>query len=139
MATKWGEMWILEGDSNSKFFHLANGCRRRKKILSLEHEGETVTNPTQIQSTIYSFYKRLFGSQPPSTLRLGEEIWQNKYRLDRSDVEELTKPFTEEEVKRVVFDMKENTAPSPDGFSVTFYKHFWETIKGELMELIHDF
>ena len=107
--------------------------------MSLEHEGETVTNPTQIQSTIYSFYKRLFGSQPPSTLRLGEEIWQNKYRLDRSDVEELTKPFTEEEVKRVVFDMKENTAPSPDGFSVTFYKHFWETIKGEMMELIHDF
>ena len=39
----------------------------------------------------------------------------------------------------MVFDMKENTTPCPDGFSVSFYKHCWEIIKGELMELIHDF
>ena len=40
----------------------------------------------------------------------------------------------------MVFDTKEHTAPGPDGgFSVSFYKHCWEIIKGELMELIYDF
>lgn len=35
--------------------------------------------------------------------------------------------------------MKENTTPGPDGLGVSFYKNFWETVKGELMEMINDF
>ena len=35
--------------------------------------------------------------------------------------------------------MKENTAPGPNGFGVTFYKKCWNLIKGELMEMINDF
>ena len=99
-----------------------------------------LTDPAQIQTTTYAFYKKLFEIHPPSTLRLAEEVWHNSCRMDPADIEELTKPFTEEEVKRVVFDTKEHTAPGPDGgFSVSFYKHCWEIIKGELMELIYDF
>jgi len=40
-----GEKWTLEGDANTGFFHLAaNGRRRKKQILSLEHEGTNVTD-----------------------------------------------------------------------------------------------
>jgi len=35
--------------------------------------------------------------------------------------------------------MKENTAPGPDGFGVSFYKNCWGIIKGKFMELINDF
>jgi hypothetical protein len=35
--------------------------------------------------------------------------------------------------------MKENTAPGPDGFGVSFYKHCWDTVKPELMKMINDF
>ena len=35
--------------------------------------------------------------------------------------------------------MKENSAPGPDGFSVSFYKQCWEVIKGDLMNMINDF
>ena len=35
--------------------------------------------------------------------------------------------------------MKENTAPGPDRFSVTFYEQCWEIVKGDLMRMIHDF
>jgi hypothetical protein len=35
-----GEKWVLEGDDNTTFYHLiANDRRRKKLILSLEHEG----------------------------------------------------------------------------------------------------
>lgn len=49
------------------------------------------------------------------------------------------RPFIEEEERKTVFDMKENTTPSPDGFGVSFYKRCWNTIKGEIMDLINDF
>ena len=48
------------------------------------------------------------------------EVWENSRKLTEEDNELLCRPFTEEEVKRAVFDMKENTAPRPDGFGVTF-------------------
>lgn len=63
--------------------------------------------------------------------------------LSNEDNEELTKPFTEEEeeeeVKKVIFSMKENSAPGPDGFGVCFYKNCWGSIKEEIMEMVNDF
>ena len=60
-----GEKWILEGDNNTNFCHLtANGRRRKKSILSLENEGENITDPKLIKDAIYEFYKKLFGKQP---------------------------------------------------------------------------
>ena len=70
---------------------------------------------------------------------MGEDVWRNNSRLSQADNIELTRAFTEEEVRKVVFDMKDNTAPGPDGFRVTFYKSCWESIKTEFMEMVNDF
>jgi hypothetical protein len=35
--------------------------------------------------------------------------------------------------------MKHNKAPEPDDFPAEFYQIFWETNKGDLMALFHDF
>ena len=70
---------------------------------------------------------------------MGEDLWRNNGRLSQADNIELTRPFTEEEVRKVVFDMKDNTAPGPDGFGVTFYMSCWESIKTEFMEMVNDF
>jgi hypothetical protein len=137
---KGGEKWILEGDNNTTFFHLVANGRRRKKIIScIENEGVNVTDPEQIQKTIYEFYKKLFGKQPERNVTLGGGTWQQTGRLTPEENEGLTRPFTEEEVRKCVFDMKENTAPGPDGFSVTFYRKCWAMIKTELMGMVNDF
>jgi hypothetical protein len=135
-----GEKWILEGDRKTEFFHLAaNGRRRKKTILSLEQGDDVTTDPRQIRGIIYNFYKQLFGSQDRTKIRLSEEAWRLRGRLTLEDNEELTRPFLEEEVRNVVFGMKENSAPGPDGLSVCFYKSCWEIIKGELMGMVNDF
>jgi hypothetical protein len=47
--------------------------------------------------------------------------------------------FTEEEVKKAVFESYAEGAPGPDGLSFMFYQHFWDFIKGNLMEMFDDF
>ena len=47
----------------------------------------------------------------------------------------LIAPFTEEEVRKAVFQMEHNKAPGPDGFPAEFYQNFWEIIKSDLMEM----
>jgi len=77
--------------------------------------------------------------EPQSSVSLNKETWPSLGRLSVEDNEFLTRPFSEDEVKNVIFSMKENSAPGPDGFGVTFYKSCWEIIKKEFMEMVNDF
>jgi hypothetical protein len=47
----------------------------------------------------------------------------------------LTAPYSEDEVKKAVFQMEHNKAPGPNGFPAEFYQNFWEVIKEDLLEL----
>lgn len=135
-----GERWVLEGDSNTNFFHLvANGRKRKKMITLLEHEGEEITEKEEIKQAICSYYKQLFGMQPTRKVSMGVNAWATNRRLTKEDNLSLTRPFSEKEVKEAVFNMMENSAPGPDGFGVAFYKKFWEVVKEELMEIVNDF
>lgn len=54
---------LFEGDANTTYFHMsATGRKRKKSIVSLEHNGETVTDQEKIRGIIYDYYKQLFGS-----------------------------------------------------------------------------
>ena len=44
----------------------------------------------------------------------------------------LKRPFPEEEVYKVIDEMKVNSAPGPDGFSFSFYKTCWGIIKNDV-------
>ncbi|WVZ89203.1 hypothetical protein U9M48_035635, partial [Paspalum notatum var. saurae] len=50
----------------------------------------------------------------------------------------LTAEFSESEIKEVIFPMKHNKAPSPNGFPAEFYQQFRETIKGDLLQMFRD-
>ena len=67
-----GEKWLLEGDAKTGFFHLAANGRRKKKILSLDHEGGSATEPQQIKNLIYEYYKALFGKKIKRHVRISE-------------------------------------------------------------------
>jgi hypothetical protein len=47
----------------------------------------------------------------------------------------LVEPFSEEEVKHVLFQMEHNKASGPDRFLAKFYQAYWEVIKVDLMAL----
>jgi hypothetical protein len=47
----------------------------------------------------------------------------------------LTTKYSEEEVRRAIFQMEHNKASGPNGFLTEFYQTFWGTIKGDLIDL----
>jgi hypothetical protein len=49
------------------------------------------------------------------------------------------KPFTEEEIYNVIWSMELDKAPGTDGFSIHFYRTYWEIIKIDLMRMIKAF
>ncbi|XP_043697111.1 uncharacterized protein LOC122647869, partial [Telopea speciosissima] len=104
----------------------------------MDQAGNTLTNPKDIKEEAVLFYKKLFGSDytdlgscPPSIPLLGV--------VSESQNMELGKEVNGDEVKRVVFSLKDSKAPGPDGFGAGFYKHSWEVIGEELTHAVQWF
>lgn len=52
---------LLEGNNNTRFFHLvANGRHRKQRIFKLEQEDGFIVGDEQLKGYIMSYYKNLF-------------------------------------------------------------------------------
>lgn len=140
METKTNKNWVIKGDSNSKFFHLyANGRRRKNFITFLETDHGEVTDQQDIMNHVISFYKQLFGPNQDCSMRLSHAFWSSGVMLTEAEIFELDKPFKLEEVKEAIMSMKRDSAPGPNGFSVTFFQQLWEVVKDDYFKMFEDF
>ncbi|CAJ2635996.1 unnamed protein product [Trifolium pratense] len=75
------------------------------------------------------------------------EEWSNRPHLDGisfpilslDDNLFLMGPFSVDEVHDVVWNSDGNKCPDPDGFNFNFLKACWDTVKGDIMDFVHDF
>ena len=116
---------LLQGDDNTKYFHLVtNGRHRKTKIVQLEQEERTIVGDGNLKNYITEYYKEQFGPHTPNSFSMDETLRHDIPQVSEEENEVLVAPFSEEEVKLVVLDMKQNKAPGPDGFPVEFYQFF---------------
>jgi hypothetical protein len=63
----------------------------------------------------------LFGRPEESSARLGASYMDDIPQVMAHENRILLEDFTEDEVRKAVFQMEHNKAPGPDGFPVEFY------------------
>jgi len=116
---------LLEGDVNTKYFHLvASGKHRKTRIFRLEQEEGVISGDSNLKKYITNYYKNLFGPPEAPTMFLDESRTEDMTQVSNLENEILADSFTEAEVGMAIFQMKHNTAPGPDGFPVEFYQVF---------------
>lgn len=131
------EKEVLEGDCNTKYFHAkANGRKRKSQIHMLVQDGVCIEGQRDLMMYITNFYKNLFGHSQEVSISLSLD---NVMKVTEEDAIGLITPVTMEELRNVVFDLKKNKSPGPDGMPGEFYIHFWDLIKHDLLDLINDF
>lgn len=87
------QQWIVEGGSNTTFFHATtNGRCRRCRILVLNDGQNMISDPSCIQEHIYSFYKDLLGSSGRGGTSMAHNIWSSVL-VSHEDNLALTAPF----------------------------------------------
>jgi mannosylglycoprotein endo-beta-mannosidase len=130
---------LLEGDANTRFFHLvANGKHRKQHVFKLENDQGVVVGDDCLKSHITNNYKNLFGTPGASGTSLMEDQILDIPQVTQEENDILIGPFTESEVRAAVFQMEHNKAPDPDGFPTEFYQVFWGIIKDDLLRLFSD-
>lgn len=113
------EIWLKEGDRNTKFFHkMANAHRRRKQLNRIKVNERCFTQESEIKEEVGRNFQELLtdpGDWKPSIEGLNFE------RLEEREVERLEQPFSEEEVFEALKGCCGEKAPGPDGFSMAFW------------------
>ncbi|MCH83612.1 cysteine-rich receptor-like protein kinase, partial [Trifolium medium] len=126
-----------EGDANSKYFHATLSSRRRgNSISSIQVEGVPVEGVAHIRLAVVSHFTSHF--KATNVERPGVDNLLFK-RLTPLESNSLPKPFSEAEVKEVVWDCDSYKSPCLDGINFGFIKDFWAEFRGDLMRFISEF
>jgi hypothetical protein len=59
--------------------------------------------------------------------------------LSEEDRQSLIRPFSLEEIKETIDELKHDKAARPNGFPAEFYQKFWDYIKDDLKEMLDKF
>jgi hypothetical protein len=116
---------LLQGDSNTRYFHLvANGKRRKSHIFQLEDGDRIIKGEEPLKSYITDYYKNLFSPSDSALFTLDEDKREDIIQISLEDIEKLIAVIIEQEVKDTVFQMKHNKAPGSDGYTAEFNQIF---------------
>jgi hypothetical protein len=90
----------LEGDANTRFFHLvANGKHRKQHIYRLEDDQGIIVSVDHLKRHITNYYRNLFGTPEQTEIALMEDQISDISQVSLEENESLIADFTEDEVR----------------------------------------
>lgn len=112
---------LEKGDLNTVFFHRKAKARRNINTITklCREDGSWIEDPHQVIREIVSFYSNLLGPREVQICEANEEelaeIFERK--VVDSHKANLVRILTPDEIKAVVFSIKDDKSPGPDGFT----------------------
>nr|KAJ0222221.1 hypothetical protein LSAT_V11C200063020 [Lactuca sativa] len=131
--------WLKEGDSNSKFFHkIVKGRNNRNNIRAvLNEQGEWIEDE-KVPNIFINYFKEFLGTENHcAEIDNPHSLFSKK--LDLVYAAEMVKVVTDEEIKSALFDINDDKAPGPDGFSAKFFKSMWAVIGNDFCQAVKEF
>ncbi|GLT45093.1 hypothetical protein SLA2020_450200 [Shorea laevis] len=128
------EVWLQDGDRNTKFFHGKASRRRDGNTMSrlMDASGVWKTDFVGLQEIAMSYFHDLFSSSHPSNI---EEVTSCLERQVTSEAnQDLLKEFKAEEVTAALFQMHPSKAPGPNGMSPSFFQQFWLVVGKDVID-----
>ncbi|KAL0444845.1 UNVERIFIED_CONTAM: hypothetical protein Slati_2207200 [Sesamum latifolium] len=115
--------------------------RAAQKIFQITSDsGARISDEPGVAGEFVRFYTSLLGGQSRHhhINLMFLQAWA-RYVIPTEEGEAMTRPIIREEVKEAFFDIAEDKAPGPDGYSAGFFKAAWSVIGDELTAAIQDF
>ncbi|KAL2225193.1 UNVERIFIED_CONTAM: hypothetical protein Sindi_3049600 [Sesamum indicum] len=134
--------WMKEGDQCTRIFFRKIAQRRvARRILQINDDyGTSHTEPGEIINEFVHYYQNLLGGNRRQILiDIGFLRPWARHILSNEEASHLISIFTPDDVKQAVFDIAEDKAPGPDGYSSGFFKAAWPVVGQEVTKAVLDF
>ncbi|GJT92141.1 RNA-directed DNA polymerase, eukaryota, reverse transcriptase zinc-binding domain protein [Tanacetum coccineum] len=131
--------WLKEGDLNNAYFHNSLKGRLNKCIIEIisDEDGESFTG-VDVADKFVEHFQKIFGVEG-ETYPVDDPTQLFSKKISQEDALEMVKPISNEEIKSAIFDIEDNKAPGPDGFTSKFFKASWGIVGGDVCRAIKEF
>ncbi|CAN1793302.1 Transposon TX1 uncharacterized 149 kDa protein, partial [Linum perenne] len=122
--------WLACGDSNTKFFHSYVKAKQSKHTIRklIDEDGKEHMEIDGIAKTAVGFYKNLLGTVNKEIQSAPEEDLSKLIRFKLPENNSLCAIPSDDEIRKVFFNMPKGKSPGPDGFPIEFYIKAWPVI-----------
>lgn len=124
------ELWLKQGDKNTKFFHLSIIIRRRKNAINaIRNDANTwLTNPDEIGEFFIEKFKELYKTDEPDCPDNLENLINPL--ISEAENQKLLQIPTEANIMKTISKMPSLKTLGLDGMPAIFYKKkYWNIIK----------
>ncbi|XP_028074640.1 uncharacterized protein LOC114277023 [Camellia sinensis] len=108
--------WTLNGDKNTRFFHVMASCKQNRNIINIiSVNGVIHKEPDTIKQEALLHFKKQFTEDWANRPSLGGvfKLVQVNHHFQELEIE-----FSEAEIKAAIKECNGNKAPGPDGFNL---------------------
>ena len=124
---------LNEGEKPSSYFLSLEKANYINKSMLETHDlnDNLIKNREGILKAKKDFYQKLYSKGNTTNLDQSPLNWviQHIRRLNNTKKEKLEENINLTEIETVIFKMKNNKSPCPDGYSYEFFKIFWEDLR----------
>ncbi|CAN1221254.1 Transposon TX1 uncharacterized 149 kDa protein [Linum grandiflorum] len=133
--------WLLQGDRNTKYYHrIANFNKNKMHIDKLiDSNGSSWFSEDYKQRIAIGYFQELFTSDHPPGFFPFHLYPSYSKSVSTADNALLIRTVYVREIKEVVFSLGPNQAPGSDGFSGSFFRHYWDLIHCDLCNAVRNF
>ncbi|XP_071697802.1 uncharacterized protein [Rutidosis leptorrhynchoides] len=131
--------WLAEGDRNTRFFHSVLKSRKQKsRIESVCDVNNDRFYGDQVGNQFVMYFQEFLGvnGQCRPVDEIGD-IFSKK--LSNAEALEMVRHVTNDEIRSAMFDIDDNKASGPDGYSSLFFKKACSIIGNDVCDAIKDF
>ncbi|GKC03922.1 RNA-directed DNA polymerase, eukaryota, reverse transcriptase zinc-binding domain protein, partial [Tanacetum coccineum] len=136
-----GKPWIIGGDMNvilntnehseGAIIIIPNGVKRKKKAFKFAN---FIADKESFIPTVEKEWKKQYDVK-----EIDEPFSLFKNRISNDEALSLVEDISYKEIKDALFDIGDNKAPCPDGYSFVFFKKSWKVIGDDFYKAVKEF
>ncbi|XP_074328182.1 uncharacterized protein LOC141666094 [Apium graveolens] len=123
--------WLKDGDTNSKYFHVAASSRKKLNYLTglKNAEGILISNHEDMCELLKYYFNKVFTEEGGG---VSNNNYESDVRITCSQNASLTEELSFTQFTQDVKSMHPDKASGPDGLNPAFFQQFWDMLGTEV-------